>query len=355
MPNPLQAVVTAAAIVIALLLGILIVDTIASQEDGIRMVEGDTVLLGETGEWVAVSNAAGYDETVVDSRGYAVNLTGASDSYVQTKHGIELAGDATWTISAGGRVDSEAASDHMTLVSADGRVVIEYDGANSQWSAWYYDEGSRDSYRVNVSAPNQPSSWAVVTAWSNGTHVAIYRDGTRGEVVNTTTSNIASASVESQNWNGRMDELRVFDDALSDATIGELSSDAVAPQPGTNRTARAMFDEPGRAEQRLFFAPTSLVTSNATYSGGFPGSEMDGASTLNDITGATDYQWSTQGPQIKPVGGGELEGAPVAYVTYQREEALASIVSAWASFAELAALLPLLLIILVIMGRMRNS
>jgi hypothetical protein len=333
---------------VILFLGITIANPLAEQTG--EEATSDTVLLGDAGEWVTIADTIGTDPTAYDSRGYAVAMTGANDSYVRSTSSVALASDETWTVAAWGAVDENASSDRMALISADGRVIIEYDDANGNWSAWYYDDGSTDSYRVNVSAPDQPGNLTHVAVRSNGTHMTIYANATAGETVDVTTANIANAPVESDNWHGRLDEARTFDDALSEATIGELHSDGVGAQPGTNRTSRAMFDEPDRDQQRLFFSGASLETSNVTYTTGLPGNELDGATITNDLTGATDYEWDTQGPRIKPVDGGRLDGAPVVYVDWATKGATGTFARDFTEAVELAGVALLVAILATVVG-----
>lgn len=354
MTDQLQAVITALVLVVSLMVGTAVVSSLTEDESGLRVGQDDPVLLDSAGTWTTISDGDGFNPTVVNSRGYAVNLTGADDSYVESKQSFELSTDDTWTVSVGARADAEAAGDTMTAVSLDGRLTIVYNGSQGVWTAWYYDEGARNSYQVNVSAPNQPGNLTNVIVWSNGTHLAIYRDNTQGDLKDITTSSIADAPVSSTNWNGRLDEVRTYDDALNTTQRQQVVGSPVAPLPGTNRTSRTMFDEPEQRTQDIFFTDTRLETSNATFSQGYAGDVMDRKDLISDITGETDYVWETSGPQIYVVEGGELDGAPVAYVEYDYEGALSSIINAWSDLVGLAALLPLLFVVVAIIALVRG-
>lgn len=355
MAQAVRVVVAALLLAVVLMVGTTVVGDITGDEEGLRTSEDVVVELGEADSWTRISDASGYSETVRNSRGYAINLTGADDSYVQSQDKYEVAADDTWTISAWGRVDQGAGNENMTLVSANGRVVISYNGSQGNWSAWYYDEGSTDSWQVNASAPNQPGNLTNVIVWSNSTHLTIYRNNTQGDVKNITGSNIADAPVMSQNWDGRIDEVRTFDDALDDANRSTIVNSPVDPVPDTNRTSRIMFDEPNKSTQSIFFTGTRLEQSNVTFSDGLDGSVMTGESLISNIMGTTDYVWETSGPQIYPVSGGDLDGAPAAYVEYERESALFDVVGGWVDLVGVAALIPLIAIALLIVSRMRRA
>lgn len=353
MTNQVQAIIGTVVIVMALMLGTTVVSTITEGEEGTRIHKDEPVLLGQAGQYTKVADGSGFDPTIVNSRGYAVNLTGASDSYVESGRTYEFAEDDTWTVSVWANVDSEASSDSLSAVSANGRVVINYDGSAGNWTAWYYDEGERNSYIVNVTATNQPSNWTNVQVVNNGTHLAIYANNTLGEVEDLSVNKTVDAPTAS-NWNGRLDELRTFDDALNNTRRQQLVDSPIDPQKATNRTSRVMFDEPNRDTHDIFFTNARLKTYNATSGDGLDGKVMEKKTLINDITGSTDYVWETSGPQIYVVEGGELDGAPVAYVEYDFEGALSSTVGAWSSFTSLAALIPLVIISMLIILRVRG-
>lgn len=354
MGDPVRLVVVSLVVAMTLMVGTTVVGDITANQDGIREQQSTAVLLGDTGEFVSIADGEGFDETVRDSRGYAVNMTGADDSYVETTSPISIAKDDTWTVSLWAQVDNGSETETMTALSINGRVVINYNGTDGNWTVWYYDESSTSSWQANVSAPDQPSNLTNVQVWSNGTHLTIYQNGTQGDLVNVTGDNIESAPVTTSNWDGRLDEVRTFDDPLNSTNRSELYNSPIAPQNNTNRTSRIMFDQPDKSTQLVFFTDADLEQSNVTFSQGLPGQVLNGANLLNDITGSTDYQWETSGPQIKPLAGEELDGAPVAYVDYSFEGALSGIVEAWSGAVTLAALIPLVGIALLIVRILRG-
>jgi hypothetical protein len=220
---------------------------------------------------------------VEDSTGTGVELTGAEDSFMQAEADVELATGGNWSVSTWAAVDAGAAGKTMATVSADGRVVIQYNGTDSEWRAWYYEEGGRDSYLANVSAPNQPGDLSLVTATANETHFWIYRNGTRGETKSITTDSIASLNLSATNWDGRLDETRTFDDYTNDTEQSDLTTNPVAPRPDRNRTARLTYDEGEGDTTAMYFTGERATLSNFTWVDGLAGNLLtEGADyTLN--------------------------------------------------------------------------
>jgi hypothetical protein len=359
MPDGFEAVIVALSVSVVLLTGAVVfgatADTLGqgSADDAERITNQSQLLDGTN--FVDVADCCGgTNERVLDSRGYAVQLSGTSDSYVQSSDDIQVATDENATVAVWGYVNRSAGGEEMTLANVGGRVIIQYNGTASEWVIFYHSGYSGDSYRLTAAAPNQPSSWTHLAPRVNGTHLTVYRDGAAVNATTITDPSVVDAEVNSTNWHGRLEELRTFDAALSESTIAELESDAVGPQPGTNRTSRVMFDEPNRRSQLLFFSAGEIRTSNVTYATGQPGSEMDGVGLIASIIGTTDYEWDTDGPRMRAVDGGELDGAPVAYVSYDKDGPSVAITEGFAAFIELAAIIPILLIAVVLVARLRG-
>lgn len=333
-------ILTIVVIVVILLLGTTLFSTMTQSQSGIEEdVTRDAGLLSGT-DYTTLNNGKGTGETVYETTGYAVNLSGYEDSYVQSEANFELAADDTWTVSVWGHVDAGNAGENMTLASANGRAIITYNGSNSQWEGWYYDEAQRNSYTVTVgTSGSEVGNFTNIQLWSNGTHLTIYRNTTQGSIVNTTLSNISSAPVDAGTWDGRVEELRTFDDALDATNRSQIYNNEAEEAPNFSPTSRAMFDQPNKDAQLLLYTDTRLEQSNVTFSQGFAEQVQ---------TAGTDYEWRTDGPQVRAKSGGDLDGAPVAYASYTYDTTVAWIVDVWNDTVGLAALIPILLVIGVI-------
>lgn len=357
MSNGLRVVLSAFALVMALMVGVAVVDSFSQAAGtGDGDVTRDAALLGSAGTFVSLNDGIGENQTVYKTTGYALNLTGADDSYFESTKSVDLAADDNWTVSVWGNVDQGAGTKNMTAVSVNGRVIVRYNGTAGNWTAWYYDGGSRNSYQVNVSTSGtEVGNFTNVQVVANGTHLAIYRGGTAGETTSITSSSSVDAPVGSGNWDGRLEEVRTFDAALDATTRSELVNSPVDQQPDQSPTARIMFDQPGRNQQLLLYTGARVTTSNATFSAGFDEQIMQEQSLTNDIAFTTDYKWHKTGPEIAPTSGGELDGAPVAYATYDfGTDGVADVSRGWADMVKLAAIIPLLAIMTVMLSKLRD-
>lgn len=246
-------------------------------------------------------------ENAEQSLGDAIRLTGANDSQFETESDVDLASGANWSVCTWGEVDSAAANDTMTAISADGRALIQYNGSDGNWSGWYFDDGSTDSYIVNVSAPNQPGNLTNVCLIHNSTDLAIYRNNTPGEVKSTTGSNIADAHLNATNWHGVLEETRVVDVALSSSQRQGLVDHPNRPLSGATPTARLMYDTRASNPSTLpvYWSDTRIRLSNASIVDGFPG---------ENIVQGTDYK--VQFGTFKTISSSDkLDGAPTAWAT----------------------------------------
>lgn len=322
--------------------------------DGERIERQGAVFQGD-GNFIRLDTASGTDQTVYKTTGYGVNLSGTADSYVESKADFNITDSDKWTVSVWGYVDAGQAAADMAAVSANGRATIAYNGSDNQWRGWYYDEGGRDSYQVNVSTSgDEVGNYTNVLLWHNGTHLRIYRNNTLGETKATTGDSIQSASVGVDNWDGRLEELRTFGEAIDASNRSAVFNSPVEQRPNASPTARAMFDQPDRGDQLLLYSGTGLDTSNVSYSAGFSEQIMDGPGVLV----GQDYRWDEDGPLIAPIDGSELDDAPVAYASYDRGPVGSySLIESWSSFADImeAVFVALgLLALMVMWGRVRQ-
>lgn len=287
-------------------------------------------------QFSTLADSWGDNEDVYDSRGYAVELTGANDSFVRSEEDIAINPADNWTVSLWASYDST--SDEMTALSLDGRIEVRYNGTSDEWLAWYYDDGDRASYEVSVSSSANATELEHVVVTRNSSELTIYANQTQGSTATLSGSSSVSAPVNRTNWDGRLEELRVDEEAWDSSLITSHYNDPIAPL-ATNHTARVMFDEPYRGTQRMFYNAGDVVTSNATFVDGLPGQELDSGGVL----ATSEYDWDNDGPRIRAEGGERLDGAPVAYVDYDQKDALGGLRDGFESAVGLAGLLLVIL------------
>lgn len=344
-----SVLLTATIVFIILFIGVSVVSpVISTTTDGGGSEEGESrqtsVELQGAGTWVAINDATGTNETVYDSRGYAIHFADSNDSYIQAEKDVELSSGGNWTVSVWGSLNESATADEArTLVDLDGQLMIVHDDTSDEWVAYYYDEGQRSGTNVSVASNSQPGSLTNIQVVRAGDQVTIYRNTTAGETKTVSGDTIFEAPTDATDWHGRFEELRVYDDALDSGTRSDLYTDPNGPTTGNNQTARAMVDEPAKSRQRLYYTDAYLKQSNVTFQRGHPGQMLDEGSI--GLLGA-DYEWNTEGPEIRPVGGGRLDGAPVAYVDYNLQTVrVESLTGSFTNALILAGLLPVILIL----------
>lgn len=353
MTSAIQVLFTVLIISISILFGLMIADDLVHSVD----TEGGSVvrdagLLKDNGVYTTLNDGRGDGQTVYKTTGFAVNTTGADDSFIESDTSINLSSDDNWTVSAWAFVDSGSAS-NMSALSVNGRVIITFNQTEGNWSAWYYDDGSTNSHEVNVSTSgSETGNFTNIIVWSNSTHLQIYRNNTLGDTKNISTDNISPAPVNSTNWDGRLEEIRTFDRALDSSNRSTVVDTPVEQLPDADPTARIMFDQPNESTQLLLYTDADVTQSNVTFSSGFAEQIMDEGDF--SVTGA-DYKWDVVGPKLAPVGGGELDGAPVAYATYDfGAQGLRDAVIDYGRAMELAANIAILLVVGLIIVRLRG-
>lgn len=337
MPPSPKPVAMAALLIVAILTFSAIMDETAElQGQSVDEQHVDVVPAADFGQFVFLDHGHGTNETVRRSAGWAVNTSGQNDSYVQTRDGINISAGANWTISVWGWVDAASQNAEMTLLSVDGSVLVTYNGSAPRWEVWYYDRGSRRSFATNVTAPDQPSAWVNLQVSANGTHLTLTRNGSANSSVNITRANTTDAPVGAGAWDGRIEELRTFNQTLPDAVAQDLVDHPLDPRPFRDRTARVMFDERGSATQSVFFTDTRLQQFNVHFSPGFQ---------ARALTRGQNYEWRENGPQINVNGSGTLANVPAVYATYRQESTLRRWVGGNGRLLRVAALLPFLMVL----------
>lgn len=337
------------AIMVVALVGITIMDGVVAVGPGGQTTSQSSSPL------IAVDSPASFADTdlfagevesvnrVRDSTGRALLLRGASDSTYQTSTQLTIANDKTWTVSVHAEYNNSYGTTNGTVVSLDGRVLLQYDNATQEWIGWYYDEGSRYSHRVSVAAPDQPGSLATVQLVSNGTHLAIYNNNTRGGVANLGVERYDDPLLNASNWAGRQDELRGYDAALSASDRQQLIDSPVQPLNGEQRRYRVMFDEGSGTSEPVYFTSAKLSLSNTTYMPGLAG---------NTLTEGVDYSVNTEDGEITALDGGRLDTAPTVFVdySYTPNKAASDLGNSIAGSFELFAIVPVAFVAFILFG-----
>jgi hypothetical protein len=315
--NPIQlaaVILTLVGVMVAFLVGTAVIDGVASASETPGEVEDRFASpLVDTGSAASFEDTSYFSGEVTqlyrvnDSTGKAIELRGASDSKYQTSKSVTLPSDNTWTVSVHAAFNDSYGTSNGTVYSVNGRLMLQYDNSSQQWVGWYYDEDTRYSHRINVSASNQPDTLQNVQLVGNGSHVAIYRNNTRGEVADLSVEKHEDA-LDTSNWAGRQDELRGYDAALNQSQRQRLIDSPVQPLDSVTPDWRVYFDTTSDGSEPVYFTDSTLSLSNTSVAAGLPG---------NVLSGGSDYSVDLDSGSITALAGGLLDGAPTAFVHYE--------------------------------------
>jgi len=357
-----RVIVTGLIITVVLLAGVQLTGALidARAPDDSR-VERDAAVFGADydGSLISVNSVAGQNETVYKTTGFALELTGASDSVFSSSESVSLDNDSSWHASVWAEPNSGAVSQTMSVAAvSDGELRIYYNGSANEYAAWYYRQSTRNSYEVAVSDDGSPVAGLTnIQVRANDSELRIYRNGTLGETADITVDSTVAAPTEAGNWDGTIEELRTFSEPLDSSNRSEVVNSPAQQQPDLNRSARVMFDSPYDQDAVILFQGSAGSVANGTLSRvGFSEQIMQRASAENDVAGTTDYVFDRTGPRVAiddSEGSSELAGAPVAYVDYDTFGTGVSLANLTSTFVGTAALIPFLLIAAAIIARLQ--
>ncbi len=308
--------VTLVVVTVILLIGMQFVGATAIDLGSVESPTNDTASPDPiTGSAVSFEDTSGPTEIlevyrVEDSTGTAIRMDGSSDSFYQSQQAVTLAEDDTWSASTWARVQDGVTSGNRTALSVQGRVLIQHNATSDEWVGWYYDDGTGDSYRLTAAAPDQPGNLTLVTLTANATHVVLYRNASKVVSRDLSTSAVEDPELGASNWNGTVDETRLFDDYTSTSMQSVLHSNPVAPRPQRDRTARITFDEGSGDSTAIYFSSTRADVNNIAWVAGLAGHELSSGS---------DYTLDQSAGEITAVDGGRIDGAPVVWISYRYE------------------------------------
>lgn len=267
---------------------------------------------------VPPDDGRGVDQTVRDSRGYGMAFAGTDDSYLEADAEFKIANDTTWTVTQPVLAMNDTSQTQVLVAAGDPELVLLYlnnSSGTDQWSAVYL--GTTDTWQVNVSAPS-PGSTTHLYVTRSASNMTIYRNSTQGESTNLSTAGGPTTNVSAaSNCHCVLDETRTFDDELNTSQKTALRTQPVAPLSNATRTGRIMYDAGSGTAVAIYWAPVDATASNVTYVNGFAGHVLEEKTSDLDLSGANDYRWRKDGPQLKPESGGRIDGAPVAFVDYE--------------------------------------
>lgn len=261
---------------------------------------------GITGASTSLGGNVDSVGSVQSSLNETVRLTGANDSNVTIDGDADLGHDlsaCTW-----GSLDSDiVTNDENALLLATQEAITWYNGTSDTWEGYYYNTSSRNSFRASVAAPS-PATWTLVCLNHANQSLNLSANTTTGSSVATGSSNIAAYPENISNWNGSVEETRLFDTPLNGSRRSEWVAEPGLATTGPAPSARVTYDNFGSGTSyTTYFADGTATATNATVVSGFdPPAVSRGA----------DY--SISGKTLSISSGGVLEAdGEVLYVGFQ--------------------------------------
>lgn len=272
--------------------------------------ESDVEMVAGSGQ-IETSPLQQIDEvsSVKSTLGDQIRLSGADDSQTELQSNIEVSDE--WSVCTFATADSELVSknESRTIVSMsvndDEDVVLYYNGTSDAYEAWYYNVSSRNSYEANISAPS-PSQRTLVCALRSGDQLEVARGNTTGDATPTTGTNTAP-SPPSSNWDGYLEETRVYPSRLNNSQRAEWTDSPVLAVSGAFPEVRVTYDVRSRSVSSVpaYFSSGEMGLSNASL--------VDGA-TGPDLEEGVDYQ--VDGDEIVALDGHLSGNGDVVYAAY---------------------------------------
>lgn len=239
--------------------------------------------------------------SVNQSLGQSARLDGSADSYVAGSEAPDVSGD--WTVSVGVSVENTTGT---RIVYADDERLILFNGSSGEWVGVWYDNARGQTWSVSQLASN-PANRTVLQLMLDGGTLSISEDATFSSAVATNDGNTTSNTFDGENLNGTVDEVRVFNDSLTNSERQQLVDAPTAPLTTAPRAYRVMFDsfDSSPSTYPAFFVGGSVEASSVTRANGF-----------NEQPTERGDDWTLSLGDIVAQDGGSLDGAPVVYVDY---------------------------------------
>lgn len=239
-----------------------------TQFDDSEVVDGDATLQTGVGRFVA--EVFWVRATLED----AVELTGANDSEVSVTGSLSLGPE--WSVCTYAMANQSVVDNNETRqIVGFNDVVVSYNGTDDVYRTWFFNATNREDYSANISAPT-PTEDTLICGWHNVTHLRTTRNTTVGTATETT-GEFDDIEPKKQNWNGTIEETRIYDRALSDAARQSYVDEPNVGVPGDQPPKiRITYDVLNRNTNSVnaYFSAESATLSNATLVDGFRGPEL---------------------------------------------------------------------------------
>ena len=238
----------------------------------------------------------GFD--VAATTGYGVALS--DGAYVDGIDGSETFNES-WTVLATASIDEAYENATMDVFAHDNAsVLVQYQ--EGDWAAEYAEDGEYAQASIEASDPTNLTALAVT--W-DGVELAI-DDGDIAD--HGTLSEDRDPRGVAIGWEGTIDEVRTIGYDAPSAAIDAYLADPIDPLAGETHDARLMFDEGSGETTTIYYADGEATLVGAEWT-------ADGVDDPGLVQGV-DYDVSTSPLEVTPLVDGYLDGAPVAWYSW---------------------------------------
>lgn len=252
------------------------------------------------------------------------------DGHVEISDTEALA-DGDWTVKATSAVNGSTAATYNLLAYNDEEILVEY--SDGEYRAMHYTGDQSALATVTASEP------------TDLTPIAVSWDATAEELTLATPDGTDTALLSAEDpdrelaldWNGAVDEIRVFDEHRDVATSAYLD-DPIQPLDG-EQTVRVMFNEGSGDTTVNYYGAEDATIVDATWTDGVENPEL--------VEGE-DFDTTTEPTTVTFLAGGYFEGAPVAFVELESLGPLAAVIdSILSGFGSAMGLIPVVMIVIL--------
>ena len=320
-------IVSVVVIGVIALVGVLIVATLG----GVAVNFG---IADKTHEITDPQTGETYEFDVDDPDRFEVKATQAlavdpeTDGHVSVDDGGAIEGD--WTLKATGAVNGSTAATYNLLAYDDESILVEY--SDGEYRAIHYTDGESALATVSAASPEEL------------TPVAVTWDATAEELTLATPDGTDTGTLTAEDparelaldWNGPVDEIRVFGETRDVATSAYLD-DPVRPLDG-DQTVRLMFNE-GEGTETVNYYGEDATIIDATWTDGVENPEL--------VEGE-DFETTTDPTTVTLLAGGYFDGAPVVFVELESLGPLVAVIdSILGGFGSAMGLVPIVMIVIL--------
>ena len=238
----------------------------------------------------------GFD--VAATTGYGVALS--DGAYVDGIDGSETFNES-WTVLATAAIDPAYENATMDIFGHDNAsVLVQYQ--EGDWAAEYADDG--EWAQASIEAADPANLTALAVTW-DGTELAI-DDGETSD--GDTLSDDRDPRGVAIGFEGTLDEVRTLGYDAPGTAIDAYLADPIDPLADETHDARLMFDEGAGDTTTVYYADGEATLVGGEWT-------ADGVPDPGLVQGV-DYDVSTEPLEVTPLVDGYLDGAPVAWYSW---------------------------------------